>query len=1020
MAPKRFIVLFLPAFIFLNEINGQVNYRIINWTVKQGLSQGSTHKMLRDSLGFLWIATDNGLNKFDGTTFRQYIHGQGSLSKGFRGSEALGIVEDSLHNIWIGTEEGMNRYVTRSDSFQHFITPRNNVNMTSYSMPLVAYKDQVICWEITGNIVSYNINSLKRKILFENVSWPASSYYTLNNLSYDKETETIWAPYKNKIFRLRLKQMEYQFISLPLHSGTCQATLVENSSLLLGTSTGLLSLNLSDFSFKKEKWSKPFSSSKILSLSKKENGVLLVAVENKGLYMYDRVSQIITNYRAKPSGINTLSTNDISNLYTDKENIIWASSGQKAIDQIFPYEQPFEFFNLYSHNKINPHSVKCFAEDEKNNIWLGTQNGGIFIYNPVKKESARFKHPGIKSDSIQSLKFNKSKSTLWIATNSGLLKYENLKNTMTPILFNDESGFQIKQPITIHQLVTFNDSNILVATSAGAFSVSERGNTAKRIAPVKDNVFFIGNQHNKFIFSLWDFDPVMYKYHSGSWTKEVFPFDDVTVGCIVFDETRNVFWVGTDRGLLMTDSLFKRIRLLNRDDGLPDNFIWGILLDTYGNVWTTTNKGIAKFIPNENEIKSYAPADGIQGFEYNAYAYFLASDKTVYFGGKEGFDHINPASLKNETATPKIYFSAFKVNNKIRSKNTAVNFLDNVTLPVSENSFTISTDIIDFNNPGRATLRYKLVPAEKDWQEVKAPYDIRYSGLSPGKYVLEVASANTGANKLNSIRQFNIIILPPLWQRWWFQSLFAVLLLLTVLLLAQIRINQIRKREKENTRSIKRMAELELQSLRAQLNPHFMFNSLNAIQELILLNENEKSQSYLARFSKLLRILLENADKPFITLQREIDFLNLYISLENLRIPDLQFSLSVDSAIRTEQIQIPNMILQPYIENAIWHGLSHKVGTRILKLKIKQVKDATEYEIEDNGVGRNKSQEMKNQFRKEHKSKGMELISKRLELLSRKFGSVIQVNITDVLINEEVKGTLINIKVPLSITNESN
>ena len=211
----------------------------------------------------------------------------------------------------------------------------------------------------------------------------------------------------------------------------------------------------------------------------------------------------------------------------------------------------------------------------------------------------------------------------------------------------------------------------------------------------------------------------------------------------------------------------------------------------------------------------------------------------------------------------------------------------------------------------------------------------------------------------------------------------------------------------------KEKAELELQSLRAQLNPHFMFNSLNAIQELILKEENEKSQSYLARFAKLLRMLLENADKPFIPLQREIDFLQLYLALENLRIPDLQFSIVVDPNIDTEKTHIPNMILQPYIENAIWHGLSHKKNDKQLRIRISQSNGITNYEIEDNGVGRKKSAELKSLYRKEHKSKGMELLSKRFKLLAKEYGSDIETKISDVTNNIDITGTLVRINVPI-------
>jgi sensor histidine kinase YesM len=216
--------------------------------------------------------------------------------------------------------------------------------------------------------------------------------------------------------------------------------------------------------------------------------------------------------------------------------------------------------------------------------------------------------------------------------------------------------------------------------------------------------------------------------------------------------------------------------------------------------------------------------------------------------------------------------------------------------------------------------------------------------------------------------------------------------------------------------SQKQMAELELQSLRAQLNPHFMFNALNAIQELILKEDFENSHTYLARFAKLLRMLLENSEKPFTSLQKEIDFLELYISLEKLRLPDLQSAIKTDSSINKEETFIPNMILQPYIENALWHGLSHKSSDRKLELSIRKQDGLTIYDVNDNGVGRKKSAELKSLYRKEHKSKGMELLTKRFKLLSDEFGSDIKTEVSDIMNNGEVGGTKVSIMVPDSLT----
>jgi len=241
---------------------------------------------------------------------------------------------------------------------------------------------------------------------------------------------------------------------------------------------------------------------------------------------------------------------------------------------------------------------------------------------------------------------------------------------------------------------------------------------------------------------------------------------------------------------------------------------------------------------------------------------------------------------------------------------------------------------------------------------------------------------------------------------------FGAFVLLSVFLTLFIRQRNNKKRAIERAEARNKMAELELQSLRAQLNPHFMFNSLNAIQELILMEDNERSHVYLSRFSKLIRMLLDNANQPFIPLKKELDFLDLYLSLEKLRIPDLEYRIETEPDIDANKTAVPNMMLQPYIENAIWHGLSPRQGDKKLLLKIHVSNGSIQYDIEDNGIGRQKAAEMKSLYRKEHKSKGMELLTKRFKLLNEEFGSEIKTDITDITHNGQVGGTRVSISVP--------
>ena len=243
----------------------------------------------------------------------------------------------------------------------------------------------------------------------------------------------------------------------------------------------------------------------------------------------------------------------------------------------------------------------------------------------------------------------------------------------------------------------------------------------------------------------------------------------------------------------------------------------------------------------------------------------------------------------------------------------------------------------------------------------------------------------------------------------------SVIFCLSIILIRQ---KVSKRRAIEKAEAQHKMAELELQSLRAQLNPHFMFNSLNAIQELILKDDNDNSHLYLSRFSELLRVLLDNANQSFVSIRKEINLLELYLSLENLRIPDLKYSIEVDPSIDTNKMTIPNMMLQPYIENAIWHGLSPKKGDRNLSVRIRRKEELIVCEVEDNGVGRKVAAELKSLYRKEHRSKGMELLSKRFSLLSKEYGSDIQTIVEDLHDNGTALGTKVSITVPYSLTEQ--
>ena len=345
--------------------------------------------------------------------------------------------------------------------------------------------------------------------------------------------------------------------------------------------------------------------------------------------------------------------------------------------------------------------------------------------------------------------------------------------------------------------------------------------------------------------------------------------------------------------------------------------------------------------------------------------------------------------------------------------------------------FTRKEDSLKFQEKLTASqLRQQTLLTIQNEQALKlneATLNIANNEIALNKANLEISKKELKAEQVQRLEKEQQL-LNERRQKLYFAGALALMGLIFFLIYRNIRNQQkaqsaiaAERLKTEKANAAHRMTELELQSLRSQLNPHFMFNSLNAIQELILKEDNNNSHIYLTRFSDLLRMLLDNATLPFITIRKEFSLLELYLSLEKLRIPELQYSFTIDPEIDAQNTLIPNMMLQPYIENAIWHGLSHKKANKKLSIRAKIQSNNLLFQIEDNGVGRQKALELKSLYRREHKSKGMELLSKRFSLMSKEYNTEIKTDIKDLSANNgEPLGTLVEITVPTSLAEKLN
>ncbi len=359
----------------------------------------------------------------------------------------------------------------------------------------------------------------------------------------------------------------------------------------------------------------------------------------------------------------------------------------------------------------------------------------------------------------------------------------------------------------------------------------------------------------------------------------------------------------------------------------------------------------------------------------------LYSNGNLIVGQRGSFEYMNLAGLKNYSFTVSPLLNTIKVDTTtiLLGRSTAG---ATIRLGYKHNSLVFSFSAQEFFFPERIEYAYLLDGADKSWQFTNSfNRKITYSKLKPGKYVFKLKAQITGGNWQGETVEYSITIVPAFWQTGWFKLLCILAAIVLCYYLIRKRIETVRKKEQQRIAHEKQLLELEAKALRAQMNPHFIFNSLNSIKSLINKSENDKAAEYLTTFSKLIRTLFQNSDKREVTLYDELETCKFYTQIEKMRFGDkLDFVFEIDEAIDLKDIKVPALILQPFIENAIWHGLVPKESGGKVIFSVKEKNEAVECMIDDDGIGRELSKQYKAQYEATHQSKGIGLTQSRLEL----------------------------------------
>ena len=380
------------------------------------------------------------------------------------------------------------------------------------------------------------------------------------------------------------------------------------------------------------------------------------------------------------------------------------------------------------------------------------------------------------------------------------------------------------------------------------------------------------------------------------------------------------------------------------------------------------------------EDNSFRLFDKENGLFYDFVRFTNFTNNTYFSGHNNTIQYASFDKLRLQTSEKISFISRVAVYER---KNVLFPDFNNgsIILDHKKNTFGISFSCIEYLFPERIQYAFRLSELDNNWKYVDyKSREIVYSNLRPGKYVFELKAQMLGGNWQQESVKLYITIIPPFWQTWWFRTIVAIAVIGLVYWLYRLRIASIRKKEQLNSKHEKELLELEAKALRAQMNPHFIFNCMNSIKALIQNDEKQRSVDYLTTFSKLIRTLFQNSDKRQITLYDEIETCRFYTQLEVMRLNGkLKYNFTIDTNLDLKSVMVPALIIQPFIENAIWHGIVPKEeGT--INVTVKGNEETIICEVDDDGIGREMSKLNKPVTQVIHESKGVHLSQARLNL----------------------------------------
>lgn len=836
----------------------------------EGLSQGTVYCIFQDQKGFLWFGTEDGLNKYDGYTFKYYRNdprNSSSLSNNF----VMTICEDiDTGDLWIGTwGGGLNRFIRKNEMFDPIKADLESTTGLASNDILVLYigSDRTL-WighqnkglnslDLETNEFQHYSSRSKdvekaRGLSGESVIsicedrngniWVGTSKSGLNRLDRETGKITHFIHYKNDPGSISHNSIPCLYVD---NAGTVWA----------GTNDGLNRFNDKTGTFQRFPLlhagaGQQAPKVRIKAIREDIHGDLWIGTWGHGLFKLNPETGESTQYKHDPRYKDSLVKDKIMCLVRDESGIFWIGTYGGGLNKFEPERPKFNYYghDHYNSNKGLSHSdVLEIFEGPDGVLWLGTDGGGLNRYDPKTGLYTYYKHDpanrdSIADDRVYSITREKS-GIMWIGTyRGGLNRFDpgtgKFERFMVP------QGRPPKLSTGEAKHISNNHVMKLLLDHEGILWIGTLGGGLNRFNPGKRS--FYHYRHNPDSTDSITSDKIYTIYEDrshaiwvgtaggglnrldldrGKFTKfqpSVNASKSMSSNTIlaILEDKDGTLWIGTTLGLNRMDKNKTKFSIFKMDDGLPNDVINAILEDEEGNLWLSTNRGLSKF-DKDNTFRNYNVADGLQGYEFNMGSALVSKrDGTMYFGGINGFNSFKPKSIEEMFHEPKIVFTSFKNLNDEAELDSHINLVKEIELSYTNSSISFEFAALDFSDPSQNQYRYQLFGSGDDrWKELGNERTITFPKLDHGQYILKVKGSNNNGVWSKKAAELKIYISPPYWKTWWFAVIVVFVIAGVMALIIRSRFKKLEyklKVEKEQE-SLKLKKDLEKKQLENEL-----------------------------------------------------------------------------------------------------------------------------------------------------------------------------------------------------------